>query len=94
MDFVDVIRDHRDMIEEQFDVERIGVFGSAVRGEMTSDSDVDVLVEFRSGKASFDRYMDLKFFLEDLFSRDVDLVTIRSIKSRIRDHVLSQAKYA
>ena len=58
------------------------LFGSAVRGELNPDSDLDFVVEFEPG-AGFDEYMDLKFLLEELFGRRVDLVTHRSLKPRL-----------
>jgi len=48
------------------------------------------LIEFE-GAATFDRYMDLKFSLEDLFGKPVDLVTRRSLKPQIAESVLGEA---
>jgi hypothetical protein len=93
MDLLEKIRQERETLVERFGVEKIGVFGSTCRGERTEESDVDVLVEFKSGETTFDNYMGLKFYLEELLELDVDLVTIDSIKSRIRDRVLEQVKY-
>jgi hypothetical protein len=55
------------------------LFGSVARDEARDDSDVDLLVEF-TGPPSFDRFMDLKFFLEDTLGIPVDLVTRRALK--------------
>ena len=62
-------------------VRRLGLFGSCARGEATAESDLDFVVEFSD--KSFDAYMDLKSFLEDLFRSRVDLVTVSSIKPRL-----------
>ncbi len=43
------------------------------RGEDRPDSDIDILVAFE-GSASFDQYMDLKFYLEGHFLKNVDLI--------------------
>ena len=51
---------------------------------------MDFLVEFE-GATTFDRYMDLKFFLEDLFDLPVDLVTKRSLKKEISQKVLHRS---
>ena len=69
-------------------VKRLGVFGSFVRGEAGPDSDIDFLVELE--KKTFDIYMDLKFFLEDLFERKVDLV----LKPRLRPYIENEVVYA
>ena len=53
---------------------------------MNEDSDVDVLVTF-DGPATFDRYFSLKFYLEELFKREVDLATDKMIKPRFRKHI-------
>ena len=65
-----------------FGVRRLGIFGSYARNEQTGASDMDFLVKFEN--ATFDNYFDLKFFLEDLFGRPVDLVFADTIKPRIR----------
>ncbi len=75
-----------------FGVLRLGIFGSYARGDPTETSDMDFLVEFE--KSSFDNYFDLKFFLEDLFGRKVDLVIADTIKPRIRPYILQEVVYA
>lgn len=79
-------------MRERFGVRKIGVFGSAARGEAGPKSDVDVLVEFED--PAFDRYMDLKFYLEDLFGRPCDLVIEESLKEGLRGSVLNEVLYA
>ena len=75
------------MIRTQFGVKRIGIFGSFARGEQKRTSDVDVLVEFVNGQATFDNFMQLVYFLEDLYSRKVDLLTVGGIDKYIRSRV-------
>ena len=75
-----------------FGVKRLGLFGSIVRNEHGSDSDLDFVVELEN--VTFDAYMDLKFYLEDLFNRRVDLVLIDSIKPRLKPIILKEAVYA
>lgn len=77
-----------------FGVRRIGLFGSYARSEATISSDVDILVEFAAGQKNFDNYMGLKFFLEDLFGRKVDLVTFESVKPELAPTILGSVKYA
>ncbi len=73
-----------------FGVHTLALFGSVARDEATETSDLDFLVEFE-GAATFDRYMDLKIFLEDLFEKPIDLVTKRSLKPQIRQTVLEES---
>lgn len=75
---------------DRFGVKSLAVFGSVARGEAGPASDVDILVEFND-TPGFDQYMDLKFFLEDLLKRSVDLVTSAALKPRMRPIVEREA---
>lgn len=77
---------------KSFGVRELSLFGSSVRGEDTSTSDLDFIVEFE--KKSFDSYMDLKLFLEELFGRRVDLVLADGIKPKLRASILREAIHA
>ncbi len=67
----------------------LALFGSHARGDARPDSDVDFLVELE--EKSFDRYMDLREFLEEILDRKVDLVLKSAIKARLRERILSEA---
>jgi len=82
--------EHRDRIRS-LGIRRIGVFGSFARGEEHEESDIDILLEFEEGGRSFDAYMDLKFFLEELLGRDVDLLTVEAVKPAIKNRVWEEA---
>ena len=71
-------------------VEYAGLFGSHARGEATPDSDVDILVEFEQ-TPNFDQFMDLKFHLEELLKKKVDLVTRHALKPRMRPIIEKEA---
>jgi predicted nucleotidyltransferase len=71
------------VIRRQFAVKGLSIFGSVARNQATRSSDIDVLVEFKD-KATFDLFMDLKFYLEDLLGAGVDLVTDKAIRPEIR----------
>lgn len=77
-------------MQGQFGVERLLLFGSVVHGTATPASDVDILVDFK-GRPDFDRFMDLKFFLEDLLKVKVDLVTRDALRSRMRPRIEQEA---
>jgi predicted nucleotidyltransferase len=94
MNVIEILKKHEDVIKEKYNVTKIGVFGSFARGEGKEGSDVDVLVEFREGYKTFDNYMELKFFLEDIFSRNVDLVTIKALKPQLKEDILQEVIYA
>jgi len=70
-------------IQGRFEVERLGLFGSAARDELREDSDVDILVKFH-GPTRYDSYCGLQQALEALLGRRVDLVTESGLKPRAR----------
>ena len=88
-----IIRNHQQEIKD-FGVRRCGFFGSFVREQNTKQSDIDILVEFEPGQKTFDNFMQLAFFLEDLLGRDVDLVTVESLSPYIGPHILEEVEYA
>jgi predicted nucleotidyltransferase len=81
----------RGELQRRFSVRRLGVFGSCVRGQACPSSDVDVLVELE--QPTFDHYMELKFRLEEVLGRDVDLVLADTLKPRIRPGVEREVQY-
>lgn len=76
------------MLKEHFFVERLGFFGSFATGHQTADSDVDILVEFSQPLGW--EFFDLKSSLEKELQRKVDLVSIKALKSQLRDSILKQ----
>jgi len=91
-DLLLLIQAHREQIEA-FGVSRLGIFGSFARGKPGEESDVDVLVEFLPGRKTFDAFIHLAFFLEDLFGRPVELVTPESLSPYIGPKILSETEY-
>jgi len=74
-------------------VTRIGLFGSVVRGEDQSASDIDVLVDIEPAKKDYSSFLDLADYLEDLFEgRKVDLVTTASISKYILPYVAKEVQ--
>ena len=80
---------------KKFGVKKIGLFGSYSRNEHNyKTSDIDIIVKFQNGQRTFDNYMDLKLFLEKMFSVRIDLVTFESLKRQIKPYVIHDLKYA
>ncbi len=94
MNAIETLRRHEDVIKQKYHVKKIGVFGSFARGEGKKGSDIDVLIELEEGHETFDNYMDLKYFLEGLFGRKVDLVTIDALRPQLKDDILQEVVYA
>ena len=76
----------------ELNVKSLAIFGSVARGEERSGSDIDFLVEFK-GPATFDSYMGLKIFLEDLLENPVDLVTSKGVRPELKPHIERELRY-
>ena len=94
MNPIDLLRNHETAIKAKYHVSKIGIFGSFARGEAKESSDVDVLVEFEKGCKTFDNFMELKFYLEDLFARKIDLVTVEALRPQLKEDILREISYA
>ncbi len=79
---LEILRSHKQKIQAEFKVNSIGLFGSYARNDFHSKSDIDILVTF--SEPTFDHYMDLKFYLEDIFERPVDVVMEKTVKERLK----------
>ena len=79
---------------QQYQIEELAVFGSAVREDFSPDSDVDFLVRFKEGaRVSFEQYTNLERALIELTGRQVDLVCHEALANPFRRHnVLSTAE--
>lgn len=87
-----VIKEHKGELEERFKVKEIGIFGSYVRGEQGTRSDIDILVEFKEPIGLFE-FMDLEEFLKNLLGMKVDLVSKKALKPIIGEHIMREIIY-
>lgn len=74
-------------------VKSLVVFGSVARDEASADSDLDILIEFDRKPVTFDVYMDVKIYLEDLLDVTVDLVVAETLHPRVKTFVSRDAVY-
>jgi predicted nucleotidyltransferase len=79
-------------LHERFGVSEIGVFGSWVRGEQKSTSDIDVLVDFDREIGLFE-LMELEEYLEQILGCKVDVALKRSLRKYIGQHILTEVEY-
>jgi uncharacterized protein len=78
---------------QRYQVRELSLFGSAVRGEMRPESDIDMLVDyFPDAKPSLFDLIEMMNELSDLLGRKVDLGVKRALKPRYRDHILAEAQ--
>jgi hypothetical protein len=86
-----IISQHRKELEERFKVRSIAIFGSYVRGEETTKSDIDILVEFREPVGLL--FIHLADYLEEILGIRVDLLTPQAIKPNRRKHIMEDLIY-
>jgi hypothetical protein len=79
------------VLRKRFKVERIGVFGSYLRGTQRRGSDIDILVDF-SGPVGWE-FIDLAHYLEDELGMKVDLVTPKALRRQMRGGVLEEVVF-
>ena len=87
-----MLQAHKEVLQERISAQRIGLFGSCVRGDAHPDSDLDILVELTG--PTFDHYMDMKFYLEVLLGVPVDLVLADCVKPRLQPIIAHEVVYA
>ena len=76
-------------VQKDYKANLEGFFGSYVRGEETSKSDIDILVTFNTGADLFD-FVGLNQFLEEELKCRVDVVEKETLRPEIKDFVLSE----
>ena len=77
----------------EFGVRRFSLFGSFLFDQVTDKSDVDLLVEFEPNMKTFTNFSNLGFFLEELFGRWAEVVTIESLGPYIGPHILRDVEH-
>jgi predicted nucleotidyltransferase len=84
---------HKNQIKA-FGVKELGLFGSFKQGtNIHISSDVDFFIEFEKGQKSYDNFIGLSFYLEELLGRKVELVTSKSLSKFIGPHILKDVEY-
>ena len=69
---------HREQLKAM-GAEKLGLFGSYARNQQTADSDIDFIIEFQKGKKTYNNFIEIAYFLEDIFQNEVDLLTLQSL---------------
>jgi predicted nucleotidyltransferase len=82
-----IIREHKEILKK-YKVKSIALFGSYVRNEQKEDSDIDLLVEFKEN--TYRNFINLIFSLEDLFKKEVTVVSREDLSPHIKPYVLKE----
>ena len=73
--------------------EKLGLFGSYARNQQTADSDIDFLIEFQKEKKTYNNFIEIAYFLEDIFQNEVDLLTPQSLTPSFLNGIQTDITY-
>jgi predicted nucleotidyltransferase len=82
----------KEILTEKYKVNRVGIFGSYVRGEQTQKSDIDILIDYEE-VPSLITLIELEHYLEKALNSEIDLVTRKGIKPQFKESILDEAVY-
>ena len=86
------ILDNQEIIRK-YGVKQLGIFGSFVRNEATTDSDVDLFIEFYPEYKTFKNFMRLYDVFEAITGRKIEIVTPQSLSKYIGPYILKEIEY-
>jgi uncharacterized protein len=93
-DIIGYLKDNKELFHKQFNIDKIGIFGSFSRNEQTETSDIDIIIEMPRGTEDiFEKKQQLKELLKNYFNREIDICRERSIKPLFREMILKEAIY-
>ena len=85
------LKNHELFLKEKFKVNKLGLFGSFIKGNANEESDIDILVDVDPSIGWY--FVDLQEFLEKQLGRKVDLISTRAIKKQLKDVILNEVQY-
>ena len=86
-----ILQDQKPYLAQRYGVTVIGVFGSYVRNEQRTDSDIDILVELEDPpRIDLLDLVNLEYYLSDLLGIKVDVAIKSSLRKRIGKRILSE----
>jgi uncharacterized protein len=91
-DIKQILTQNRHLLQENYHMTELGIFGSYARGEQTETSDIDVLIDYGDAPTLF-KLVELRDYLSQITGMKVDVMTKNGLKTRIRDRVLSEVFY-
>jgi predicted nucleotidyltransferase len=90
---ISTIRTHKSELSK-FGIKEIGLFGSYAREEQSAKSDIDILIDFEPAKESFDNYMAVYDYFEELFKNEkIEIVTKNGLSPYIGPRILNEVLY-
>lgn len=89
---LNILRDSKAELAFRYGVDRVGLFGSVLRGEQHKKSDIDILVSFSRAIDLFE-FVELREYLQERLHSNVDLVMKSALKPGIGERILSEVEY-
>ncbi|MCI5188305.1 MAG: DNA polymerase beta [Candidatus Electrothrix sp. AS4_5] len=86
------LAEQKSLLHNKYKIIRLGIFGSYIRGEQQSGSDVDVLIDYDKAPSLIE-LIEIENMLSDLLGLKVDLVTSRGLKPQLRQRILDEVVY-
>ena len=89
------LSDNRKYFKENFNIVRIGLFGSYSRGDQTINSDIDLVVEFEENTSDlYEKKNRLKEYIKEKLGLNADICREKYIKPQIKKSILRETQYA
>lgn len=92
-EILDILKELKEELKKEYNVKKIGLFGSYSRKNYSAESDIDILVEFYQGADLFD-FVGLNLFLEDKLGHEVDLVSKTAVRKELKEEIMGSVIYA
>jgi predicted nucleotidyltransferase len=87
------LKSHKSALSK-YGIRNVGLFGSYLYGAQSTDSDIDLLIDFEPEKENFENYMAVYDFFEDLFKNEkIEVVTKNGLSPYIGPRILSEVQY-
>lgn len=84
-----VLAAHKEELRKKYNVKKVGIFGSFVRGEQRKASDLDILVDFKDTPDLL-KFIELERYLEELLGVKIDLVRKQAVREELKERILSE----
>ncbi|MBN2650992.1 MAG: nucleotidyltransferase domain-containing protein [Spirochaetales bacterium] len=92
---LEFLRCNKEYFKNAFHINEIGIFGSYARGEQTSESDIDLIIEFDDNVEDiYEIKQELRRIFKEKFDKETDIARKKYLKTRIKDTIFTDVIYA
>ena len=89
-EILNFLADRKELLFAEFNLTKLGLFGSFATGDHDDHSDIDLLIEFQPNTPSLhDKKQKLRSIIKDQFKKDVDLCREKYIKPYFKNQILN-----